>query len=852
MNKLKYLSAVFVVIFLAQAFGEITVDKISSQRPRLLVNPDLVEQIVSDIESQTQPRAGAWNIMKEDLQEKLDAGRDPLVYTGKEPFVFYKRCRADSEVARDMAYAYCITKEEKYADFALNYLRSWAEAEPMPAANFDPDDSAANASMLISRSMMQFVAVYDMLYEYPDFSQAAKRRAEKWFDNAVVEIKRGIKTWEQNDYYNYQYYQNHLVSDMLGLVFIGYATGDKELLQFAIDSEQNERDFMDLLNGIILIEGEQGYFREPGDWKVHNGEIWDRYRHFAIAGHTFDYITKPNRGLQYSHLSLTQMAIAAQAAYSNGLDLFSIKGDNGENLEESFEFYADFYRLKDSAIKGGFYFGESERIGKGGDDPSLWELAYMHYPDNQSIYELLISLDRPSHKMWLIGNPALIFGEQLKPLVADSIPENKTSDFEPQFAAYPPHKIKVPQIYKPHPRLMMDDDDISLIRQRVRGREKPFVDAWVAMKAELDDVIKSGTSPKPYTGEHSLEFFKAASKQSSLARDFAIAYHITGSERYARKAIDYLYSWSTANPMPATVFNPDIRFPNSGMEVARGSFGFLWAYDLMYNHSAMNKQRKARIEFWFRHLEKVIHEGVRRWDTPYKRVDSDAHPRGWVESDNPDDRYFGGQDYQNHITAHTMGLAAIGYTLGDRELVQYAVDSAANPRDFVELIEGAILMRGQEPRDKDHGNVQNGEIYDRYRHYQAPGKGLQYAHLSLLKIAVTAEMCFNNGLDFYNYTAPDGERIELPFSFYSDFYRFNDASIKGGFYSGETERIGEAGDDRALFELGLKRYPNNPKLRKLISKTDRAREKVWLLGRAVLTHGAVIDAADYPPAVNAE
>src|SRR5690606_26475883 len=105
-------------------------------------------------------------------------------------------------------------------------------------------------------------------------------------------------------------------------------------------------------------------------------------------------------------------------------------------------------------------------------------------------------------------------------------------------------------------------------------------------------------------------------------------------------------------------------------------------------HPLLTDARKGEIELWIRCLEKAIHEGVKRWD----------------ESD-----YFGQQYVQNHITAHVMGLTAIGYTLGDRELVQYAVDCQANPRDFVEVIAGAILVEHETPHDGDARLVQSGE-----------------------------------------------------------------------------------------------------------------------------------------------
>lgn len=65
-----------------------------------------------------------------------------------------------------------------------------------------------------------------------------------------------------------------------------------------------------------------------------------------------------------------------------------------------------------------------------------------------------------------------------------------------------------------------------------------------------------------------------------------------------------------------------------------------------------------------------------------------------------------------------MGLAAIGYTLGDKELIKYAVDDPDNPRDVIEMINGAVMMPGNIPfwKDPDPNPIaEAGEIYDRYR-----------------------------------------------------------------------------------------------------------------------------------------
>ena len=69
----------------------------------------------------------------------------------------------------------------------------------------------------------------------------------------------------------------------------------------------------------------------------------------------------------------------------------------------------------------------------------------------------------------------------------------------------------------------------------------------------------------------------------------------------------------------------------------------------------------------------------------------------------------------------------------------------------------------------------------------------------------------------YAYTAPTGENLRLAYEFYSDFYVTKDCSIKGGYYSGEEDRIGKAGDHIGLFELGLNAYPDSEKIKAAVN-----------------------------------
>ena len=274
-----------------------------------------------------------------------------------------------------------------------------------------------------------------------------------------------------------------------------------------------------------------------------------------------------------------------------------------------------------------------------------------------------------------------------------------------------------------------------------------------------------------------------------------------------------------------------------GMEVARAGSQFVWAYDLLYNYEGFTAEQKDAVEEWLRIMEQEIKTGITRWQDHY-RWDTEA--KAWVR-DPSVPAYFGAQDFQNHIVGHTMGLTIIGYALGDRELVQYALDSEAYPRNFKRLIAGCIFMEGEKPfaGEPDHAAPpRTGEIYDRYRHYEGtPGKGIGYTHLTLSLLIATAEAAYNNGLDFYHYTAPTGENLELPFDFYADLYRLKDSTLKGGFYSGEDKWLNNTWLANVC-EIAHKRYPQNEAVVKYLQTVDRAHvHPAEFLGISVLTHG---------------
>lgn len=252
----------------------------------------------------------------------------------------------------------------------------------------------------------------------------------------------------------------------------------------------------------------------------------------------------------------------------------------------------------------------------------------------------------------------------------------------------------------------------------------------------------------------------------------------------ACKGVEYTTSQETAGPL-----------------LARACFPWFVYYQFAkLSDNFSTSAQRTLIETWFNHISDIIKESLRLWQY---------------------NDYYDKQYFSNHVVACVWGLVSIGYALGDMDMVEYALDNIDNPRDFYDCLQGCILMSGDSPCSRDNNAVvpQTGEIYDRYRHTTAPNKGLQYTSLTLQILASIARSVKNaGGPDLFSYTCPTGENLELAYTFYAPFYANNDSSLQGGYYDGEDDRIGLAGDLHGLFELGYNAYPSNTAIQSVITK----------------------------------
>lgn len=361
----------------------------------------------------------------------------------------------------------------------------------------------------------------------------------------------------------------------------------------------------------------------------------------------------------------------------------------------------------------------------------------------------------------------------------------------------------------------------AMLEAAKRRIATPQNDRWdKAWNVTLTRALNSlSVTPSPYQGTEYQRYFDTGVAQAGIARDTALAFALTGDQRYFEKARESLLAHahdSEQNPTPAKSQPPD-----QGLVVARVMAIFCYAYSLIYD--ALNGTDRSTIESWMAKMVPLIR----------------ANQKYWV-----DNNYFGKQLFNNHIGAHMMGLAVLGFTLRDKSVIEYVLQSNANPRNFVDLVQGVILMpndtlfEGDPTRKSKAPAVQAGEIYDRYR--ASEGKGFPYAMLHLRQLTLIAEVATNNGVrikgtDPYKVTGTRGRCLETAYTFYADFFITGDPSSRGGYYAKEKVT---ALDD-CLYELAHRQFPANDKIRQVIEKRDSTASDYETFGAtASVTHGA--------------
>jgi len=820
-----YFSVCLLGIFLLgeSSAAKLLIDDPLPPRPRLMWNASELASMRERVLEGQYPHALAGERLLESLKQPL--APDPE--SSDQTMVFYNALIEQGARARDLALAWWITEDEAYAEQAMEFILAWANARPTPGYVLKRPNGEweSRSGMYLARASLPMIAAADLLWgSYDDFDPATQEALTKWLRKLELRMRESIDAWEASDYFGEQYYQNHLVAHAMGLAAIGSLLGDVELLHFALDHEANPRDMVELIEGTVLMEGDTVHRRELKDAPPpQNGEIYDRYREHTAGG----------RGLQYAHLSLNLLAAAAEVYRPLGVDLWNYKAAGGETLRLPFEFYADFFRLRDGRLKGGFYAGVNPGLFNKADTLALFELGLARFPESAALQQLIFTLDRPIHRDHVMGplilTQGLVFPSQ-KGLAARSIWAKPERDGSSLSGA-------PPSLLSEHPRLLLRSSELRVIREAIASNNPLAVPGWERLQANAQ--LYLGVSPKPYIGRDTGIFHRFALADARMARDLALAWRLGGDAAWAQRAAYILDRWSRAHPLPATNFGDSPMDNNKGMLIGRSLLPMMWAYDLLEGSPYLDPSVAANFRNWLRSLLPTIESAEAIWES---------------------NGYFDHQYVQNHQVGKLLGQLSIAITLGDEALYRRATDGPDNLLAYTHLLEQLILMPGDPVYYREPpGTVppQAGEIVDRYRHFEMAGhmegyvtyplRGLQYCNLSLRLLSLCARMAEVNGLPLASYKAPGGEHLKHAFEFYAPFYSELDSSLRGGFYSGESERLAlpGAGDRPAVFELGALLYPDAPDIRAPLAQSDRALDQTILVGHDALVFGVLAEDASH-------
>jgi hypothetical protein len=347
--------------------------------PTIWTTQDMLQRAWVGIERDEAPFIEAWARVQAAADDLLDATLEP--YQGEEYLHFYRTARDQGQALRHLAIAHHLSGEAVYLDAARSLLLAWVD---------DGDENTSPASelphsagLVIGRTMSIFADGYALLhYSLSDHERA---RVENWLSAKVPIIHESRDIWVSGTYENFQppylneqFFNNHLGAQTMGLLAIGYATGDESLVHEELRGAANPRDFETLLEGVILMPGDALYKGDPSLTgnapPVQAGEIYDRYR---ISG---------GSGLHYAHLHLRLLTLMALMADNNDdADYFDHVTEGGEHLLVSFQFYGAFAVEGRSDARTGYYEGSPVDW----DMLGLYELAQRYYPEEVEILEPL-------------------------------------------------------------------------------------------------------------------------------------------------------------------------------------------------------------------------------------------------------------------------------------------------------------------------------------------------------------------------------------------------------------------------------------------------------------------------------
>jgi hypothetical protein len=212
----------------------------------------------------------------------------------------------------------------------------------------------------------------------------------------------------------------------------------------------------------------------------------------------------------------------------------------------------------------------------------------------------------------------------------------------------------------------------------VQSGDEPWSSAWQAFRDERADPElgrEPNVDPGPYTGGGDIhDAFLRLDGDSRAARNLAIAYAVSGDDRYARAAHDLLVAWAR-EARPTTL--DDYDSPDTGQLQSWGAFSFAYAYDLTRGSDLYSGQDDDAVHDYFRRFTQALRGAAERIAADPSIGTALRRPYEWTDAltYRYEDRLVGG----TFAMAIDNALLALASQTGDEDTISWVLDDEANP-----------------------------------------------------------------------------------------------------------------------------------------------------------------------------
>jgi hypothetical protein len=161
----------------------------------------------------------------------------------------------------------------------------------------------------------------------------------------------------------------------------------------------------------------------------------------------------------------------------------------------------------------------------------------------------------------------------------------------------------------PHPGGMHPQKQIDLVKQKIRQQQQPYYQAYLQLIAQADSAFAEPThalADFDVPGYYNDAARHRANSQSLQTDAFnayacALAYQLSGKEKYAGRALDFLLAWAHTNK---TYSNHD-----GSLVMAYSGTAMIMAAELLLNYKGWQEKDKALFLAWTRNVyRKAAHE----------------------------------------------------------------------------------------------------------------------------------------------------------------------------------------------------------------------------------------------------